>query len=435
MTKGTGPSSFVKSLKDNAIFQMSLSSKELFHSNFLAWLAEDEKTRPLFIHIMREAFGLTDFIYADDLMVMREYHHFDFCLCRKQRNWKYKHEDFGDNEEEFIPGQIVFVLENKFKSLPYKEQLQQYTKDVYRLNEIALNNQQKYEYSEEMKKSQGVPLKKRQQIPRSWAKAHDRDKEKPDFVLLTLVNTFPTKRYNGWTVVTYKDYASALDSNVLNDGFSQQMVEKYRQFIDSFSDEISHRSKGFEKQGWDILFDDEFGKIRCNDIWQKTVMHKCALLLADELGNDNIEFNSSDSHIFKDKEDTYRGKTYIGVNFFHGEGLVEAKRRIDETAIFVLQQQGKAPLNVGVVINKDKSESEWNTKYKRNVEHIMGDGHFKVPDNGKEHWHAYNKNKIQGFYYYPWMSDNPHPNIIETIRLMVDLLNRASIVSLEAREG
>lgn len=36
---------FVETLKNNPIFQLSLSSKELFHSNFLAWLAEDDNTR------------------------------------------------------------------------------------------------------------------------------------------------------------------------------------------------------------------------------------------------------------------------------------------------------------------------------------------------------------------------------------------------------
>ena len=39
---------FVENLKNNPIFQLSLSSKELFHSNFLAWLAEDDNTRCVF---------------------------------------------------------------------------------------------------------------------------------------------------------------------------------------------------------------------------------------------------------------------------------------------------------------------------------------------------------------------------------------------------
>ena len=45
--------SFVEKLKGNAIFQLSLSSKELFHSNFLAWLAEDENTRNILGHLQK----------------------------------------------------------------------------------------------------------------------------------------------------------------------------------------------------------------------------------------------------------------------------------------------------------------------------------------------------------------------------------------------
>lgn len=43
---------FVDALQNNPIFQLSLSSKELFHSNFLAWLAEDKNTQALFKKIL-----------------------------------------------------------------------------------------------------------------------------------------------------------------------------------------------------------------------------------------------------------------------------------------------------------------------------------------------------------------------------------------------
>ena len=41
------------------MFNLSLSSKELFHSNMLAWIAEDGDTRDLFVNIL-ELFGLED---------------------------------------------------------------------------------------------------------------------------------------------------------------------------------------------------------------------------------------------------------------------------------------------------------------------------------------------------------------------------------------
>lgn len=42
----------VETLQNNPIFQLSLSSKESFHSNFLAWLAEDKNTRGIFNQLM-----------------------------------------------------------------------------------------------------------------------------------------------------------------------------------------------------------------------------------------------------------------------------------------------------------------------------------------------------------------------------------------------
>ena len=48
---------FVEKLNNNPIFQLSLSSKELFHSNFLAWLAEDKNTQALFKKILSTWLG------------------------------------------------------------------------------------------------------------------------------------------------------------------------------------------------------------------------------------------------------------------------------------------------------------------------------------------------------------------------------------------
>ena len=54
---------FVEKLKNNPIFHLSLSSKELFHSNFLAWLAEDKNTQALFKKILSTWLGEDTFDY------------------------------------------------------------------------------------------------------------------------------------------------------------------------------------------------------------------------------------------------------------------------------------------------------------------------------------------------------------------------------------
>ena len=110
------------------MFHLSLSSKELFHSNLLAWLAEDPDTRELFVVVLKlfglensQAEKLADGIRGNEYMVLREYNNFDFCICEKLKNWKEK-----PGEEEYVPGRVVLVLENKFKSIPYETQLKGY---------------------------------------------------------------------------------------------------------------------------------------------------------------------------------------------------------------------------------------------------------------------------------------------------------------------
>ena len=79
---------FVEKLNNNPIFQLSLSSKELFHSNFLAWLAEDKNTRTIFNQIMKIWMQDENWEFDDSkMMVKREYYHFDFCICKKVRNY------------------------------------------------------------------------------------------------------------------------------------------------------------------------------------------------------------------------------------------------------------------------------------------------------------------------------------------------------------
>lgn len=93
------------SLKHSPMFQLSLSGKELFHSNLLAWLAEEYPD--VVAKWLRERIGVSA---TTVVRVRRETHNFDLVL-------------FIDSEET---GSVV-VIENKVKSLPDAEQLSAYT--------------------------------------------------------------------------------------------------------------------------------------------------------------------------------------------------------------------------------------------------------------------------------------------------------------------
>ena len=81
-------------IKDSPVYAMSLGSHELFHSNFWAWLME------IYPDSKEEVF---DIKFDGD--IKREFKHFDICISSKDG---------------------IYIIENKFKSIPYEEQLVSY---------------------------------------------------------------------------------------------------------------------------------------------------------------------------------------------------------------------------------------------------------------------------------------------------------------------
>ncbi len=90
----------VDSLSDNTMFNMSLTSKELFHSNIWAWMIKK------YPNIFAPAFNLS-YDKNEIFEIYREKHHFDLSIQTK---------------DEFI------IIENKLKSFPDKKQLERYAK-------------------------------------------------------------------------------------------------------------------------------------------------------------------------------------------------------------------------------------------------------------------------------------------------------------------
>ena len=102
----------VQYLSDSLIFQMSLGSKELFHSNVWAWLIGQDRE---FIKVF-----FTDF---DEKMyrfisVERETCNRDVIIWLQKQGYTNKDEKY------------YLVIENKIKSLPTKEQLENYTENI-----------------------------------------------------------------------------------------------------------------------------------------------------------------------------------------------------------------------------------------------------------------------------------------------------------------
>jgi len=98
----------INSLKESPIFNISLTSKELFHSNFLAWLCEQfpEEMGTVFSQFINRKDG--DLAIARNEKIKREEKNIDLQFSLKN-------------------GQHI-IIENKVKSLPYLKQLEDYTR-------------------------------------------------------------------------------------------------------------------------------------------------------------------------------------------------------------------------------------------------------------------------------------------------------------------
>lgn len=124
-------------LKTSAMFKLSLSSKELFHSNFLEWLSNVDQEA--FKGLILDMAGIEeDYEWPNVWRVKREYNNFDLCVVAyNQDQYKNKEDERIDDDDDF---RILFVIENKVKSIPYKEQLERYTREAEAKNNAYWRN-------------------------------------------------------------------------------------------------------------------------------------------------------------------------------------------------------------------------------------------------------------------------------------------------------
>lgn len=120
----------VAALEKSPLFNLSLASKELFHSNFLEWVMKEPSIHETATILLR-AFGGDEDLDPDTLGIPeREKNNFDLTLMVKDRGGK----------------QYRIVIENKVKSIPSRDQLDGYSvklfenpKGVYKTIAILLS--------------------------------------------------------------------------------------------------------------------------------------------------------------------------------------------------------------------------------------------------------------------------------------------------------
>ncbi len=292
----------LEELKKSPLFYLSAGSKELFHSDFLYWLAISHWE--VFIRVMRMLAGSSvgeqfwwEAIYslkAENLEVKREAENFDLAVyVRPHKNW--------------VP---VLVLENKVKRLPGAKQLK--------------------DYSDKAEKE--------------WAdKKENREEEQNiTFILLSLTDADSQQNdptlTRSWIFTKYNDLPNALKINTeIVTGFHKQLYENYCSFIRALSElaeswtvkpndlylvrlcpfALCAKDKKRYENAYNEFLD--LVDVRLADIWQKVSFDKLRIQLETQLSSAGINCN----RFCKDKNGSKLG-FYLDSNYTTS-GLVELR--------------------------------------------------------------------------------------------------------------
>lgn len=235
----------LRDLMESPMFNLSLSSKELFHSNFLAWLGNNSDTdiKRLFIEVINQLMKEPILQAKDEWTVEREDKHFDLCIREKGKKGK--------------KGKYILVIENKVKSIPIKKQLDDYGKK----NVNGKGNSPKY-------------------------------------LLLTLTEKFAhrtkiDKKHdpsNKWIVKTYKDLAEIMGRLQVSNCYIQSLLDDYIKFIENLDTLVrGWQSERCFAQDWNEIpkLKDIHAKIQFSRYCEKLKKEKLSQLSDIEIYDDN----------------------------------------------------------------------------------------------------------------------------------------------------
>jgi hypothetical protein len=357
MKMGATIDNILDRLEQSSMFHLSLGSKELFHSNFLYWLSIVDWDA--FITVMHgladkncfwweNKFKRSENREENEIEVRRESHNFDLSIYIR----------IGIEEDETDPSSVkgiwtpVFVLENKMKSLPRQDQLQEYTKKAF--------------YDWKVKK-------KNNDIEQLW------EQEPVSFVLLSLffdknfhpqcdfIYNYGRKNIKSvsvkavWKRCNYRDLYDLLNIISLKDSSSlnQEILKDYCQFILALHE--------LAEKDWSILPNDNFVKtiypwalpgyhgdkqveLRIDDIRQKVHYAQMEAMLKEMLA----EFGIDAVHASIDKNN--EAKVIYNTNFAHNIGILEIAVRLDNNCAIFIQLQGHSYAHAFCYDKKDAAQ-------------------------------------------------------------------------------
>jgi hypothetical protein len=363
----------------STMFKLSLGGKELFHSNFLAWLTE--KNWDSALNLLKDMAG-EKFSSCEGLEEKgwRERKSFDFSIWSKKGN-------------KSVP---LVVVENKVKSIAYRNQLDRYAKDVENM----------------------------------YGKTWEESKDNVRMILLSLAKVMPDvpvenniyKSPNGltWHIVDYGTYSNIirkyfLEEDAVNNEYDKDIIKDYCNYISALNT--------LAKQWLDqphLKADEEMEELRFDDIRQKIIYSYLLNKLNEKLnngwcvlpissddfkhlvydkpeGNSKWDNKSSVIDILNDLHDLHGDndkKPLIMMNLDYGRAgaLVQMKFKLKDLKndlICVIQVQNQS-YSIGVEFGKEtiddiqKKSGEYNFVPKGLYPTTRGDVKFIKGDGGLE---------------------------------------------------
>jgi len=281
MNTTTSPIGEADAIKASPLFQLSLGSKELFHSNFIAWLGGKypEQVGKVFAPYLKDSEG--------DLTITR--------IEREQKNI--------DVHLYFANGQEL-LFENKVKSIPYIEQLEEYT-------EGHADNQ--------------------------------------NFILLTLTRPEFTKtdkipvHDTFWHTMSYRELAGSLKTlvPVVGEQYDKLILDDYIYFITFISDimdDVDVKESDqftFYKPETDntlALFQD----IRMADVYLKIKYQSLGSLLIERLHKELLD---TKVHFGRRPKELERGIVYITPGMIRAQGIIDISYLLEDGLYITIQLQ------------------------------------------------------------------------------------------------
>lgn len=295
----------VNLLQSSPLFHLSLTSRELFHSNFLYWLGVTYRD------LFKETFsnlGCRTAAWPEDWTVEREYKadkSISLDLCVKGPGKK---------------GKIYLVLENKVKSIPNQKQLNRYE---------AIGNLA----------------------------------DTCDFILLSLATDFPDKDQidansdGKWIVWNYGDLAAALDKALTSCGgnispFHKAILEDYIQMVRGLDGLFGHLTVDDDSR-YGYAEDDELREyinllkqLRMADVYEKVraslLAGRLKQMLKDRFADRNIAIESGYKIEEIGESTEHRlAKIYVDSGYTNKQGVVDAKVKINDRYVLTVQIQGE----------------------------------------------------------------------------------------------